>query len=389
VEDESPKDKPGKIVPAGPQAIAKSSASLMGRGLRGLSGWDASKVIEAGKQLTSTHSESQIWRIIQNKLEELLNAPIWSLLSVNEHNELQRAELYPYDKGVCGIARNHRIKMGEGLIGHVAERRTSIVITDVQARPEILTQVLEPQEKQAQSIVAIPLCCHNKCVGLIELIDCVGPGGFPQADLALLESLADFAAIALLDAKVRRRLFQVLDTDELTGLGNARDLDSWLGIQVMLGYDLETGKETNEFIFSLVCVISDDLRNLAASLSYIHYTELLAEVGRQTKAFFKREHTGGKAYHFRQGKFYFDFDVDSEKACVFARRFHRFFQDMIWLQEQGLNVRLTASLGVATYPRDGRTKEELLHSAEEAVNLVKNSTGDGVAAAKIGILPPL
>lgn len=61
----------------------------------------------------------------------------------------------------------------------------------------------------------------------------------------------------------------------------------------------------------------------------------------------------------------------------------------VWLQEQGLNVRLTASIGVATYPKDGQTTAELLHSAEEAMNLVKNSTGDGVAAANVGILPAL
>ena len=48
-------------------------------------------------------------------------------------------------------------------------------------------------------------------------------------------------------------------------------------------------------------------------------------------------------------------------------------------------MRLTASIGVATCPEDGRTESELLHSVEEAMNLVKSTTGDGIAATKIGI----
>jgi GGDEF domain-containing protein len=50
----------------------------------------------------------------------------------------------------------------------------------------------------------------------------------------------------------------------------------------------------------------------------------------------------------------------------------------------------TASIGVPTCPEDGRTEAELLRSAQEAMNLVKSSTRDGVAGAKVGILvPPL
>jgi hypothetical protein len=38
---------------------------------------------------------------------------------------------------------------------------------------------------------------------------------------------------------------------------------------------------------------------------------------------------------------------------------------------------------------DSKTKEGLLHLADEAMYLVKNTNRDSVAAANIGILPPL
>ena len=51
-------------------------------------------------------------------------------------------------------------------------------------------------------------------------------------------------------------------------------------------------------------------------------------------------------------------------------------------------VCLTASLGVAAYPTDSRTKAELLHLADEAIYLVKNTSRDSVAAG-VGMLPSL
>jgi diguanylate cyclase (GGDEF)-like protein len=51
-----------------------------------------------------------------------------------------------------------------------------------------------------------------------------------------------------------------------------------------------------------------------------------------------------------------------------------------------LNVTVTASVGVASYPTDSRTKTELLHLADEAMYLVKNTTRDSVAAANLGLL---
>jgi len=417
VADESPKDKLGGIVPSGSGAIAKSSASLMGRGLRSLSGWDAARVIEIGKKLTSHQDPELILRTIKEKVEEFLNPPIWSLLLVDGFHDIERphedAELYYAIACGTTIPEGHRIKIGDGFIGHIAKSNSSVVITDVQTNAAILAQVQEPQEKRAESIVAVPLRFEGEYIGVIELIDCVGLGGFSQADLSLLEALADFVAIALWNAAYLGWADILISTDEQTGLYNARYLDNWLDSE-RRGYEasLEANKRDDDFIyiytFSLVCVVSDELKNLAASLSYAQYIQLLGAVGRGIKDScpnynphgvavsepytLKDCHTANEtlAFYCGEGKFYLTLSEHSkEQASVIASIIHKFFRDTVWLQDQGLNVRLTASIGVATCPEDGRTEAELLHSAEEAMNLVRKSTGDGVAATKIGILPPL
>ena len=70
-----------------------------------------------------------------------------------------------------------------------------------------------------------------------------------------------------------------------------------------------------------------------------------------------------------------------------ARRLHKLVREMVWLAPEGLNIKLTSSLGLASYPVDSRTKEGLLHLADEAMYLVKNTNRDSVAAANVGILP--
>lgn len=44
-------------------------------------------------------------------------------------------------------------------------------------------------------------------------------------------------------------------------------------------------------------------------------------------------------------------------------------------------------LGAASYPVDSKTKVGLLHLADEAMYLVKNTSRDNVAAANVGIVP--
>jgi len=76
-----------------------------------------------------------------------------------------------------------------------------------------------------------------------------------------------------------------------------------------------------------------------------------------------------------------------ENAFVVARRLHKLIGETRWLSTEGLDARFTASIGVASYPADAKTKVELLQLADEAMYAVKNTTRDGVAAAKVGVLP--
>jgi diguanylate cyclase (GGDEF)-like protein len=79
--------------------------------------------------------------------------------------------------------------------------------------------------------------------------------------------------------------------------------------------------------------------------------------------------------------------TSKDNAINVARRLHKLIRETVWLKNEGLNIQITPSMGLAAFPVDSKTKEGLLHLADEAMYLVKNTNRDNVAAANIGILP--
>ena len=100
-----------------------------------------------------------------------------------------------------------------------------MIVPDVSRDTRFCGQVDEKTKVETHSIVAVPVRFRDHCLGVIELVNCVGADGFQDRDLALLEALADFAAIALENARHVQRIHELTITDDCTSLYNARHLE--------------------------------------------------------------------------------------------------------------------------------------------------------------------
>jgi diguanylate cyclase (GGDEF)-like protein len=230
---------------------------------------------------------------------------------------------------------------------------------------------------ETRSIVAVPVRFRDHCLGVIELINCMDMEGFHDRDLALLEALADFAAIALENARHVQRIHELTITDDCTNLYNARHLNFILETEIYrsqrYGYE-----------FSLVFLDLDHFKAVNDTHGHLAGSKLLAEIGQVL-----RDNCRLIDFAFRYGGDEFVIllpQTSKENACVVARRLHKLIRESHWLTSENLDVRITTSAGVASYPTDSKTKAELLHLADEAMYMVKNSSRDNVAAAKQGML---
>jgi diguanylate cyclase (GGDEF)-like protein len=331
---------------------------------------------ELGKALTSSLQLDQVLRTIMEKIDEFLRPDTWSLLLVDATKQERYFEL-AVGKGAQAL-KDVRIKLGQGIAGWVAQNGEAVIVPDVSQDTRFFSKVDEKTKMETRSIVAVPVRFRDHCLGVIELVNCIGPQGFGDRDLALLEALADFAAIALENARHVQRIHELTITDDCTTLYNARHLNFILETEVYrsqrYGYE-----------FSLVFIDLDHFKKVNDSFGHLMGSKLLAEIGQVIKG-----HCRLIDFAFRYGGDEFVVllpQTSKESACVVARRLHRLIGATIWLQAEEINARITASVGVASYPTDSKTKVELLHLADEAMYVVKNSTRDGVAAANLGVLP--
>lgn len=73
-------------------------------------------------------------------------------------------------------------------------------------------------------------------------------------------------------------------------------------------------------------------------------------------------------------------ETGTEGALCVAHRLRRMVRSHRFLATSGRAVKLTASFGVATFPRDGALQKDLIRAADRAMYRVKTRTRDGVAS---------
>jgi diguanylate cyclase (GGDEF)-like protein len=325
---------------------------------------------ELGKALTSTLQLDQVLRTIMEKINEVLRPDTWSLLLMDP----DRNELYfqiATGKGAEAL-KDLRIKVGQGLAGWVAQTGEVVVVPDTEKDSRFFGKVDSHTKMETRSVVAVPVRFREQCLGVIELINCVGPEGFSPRDLALLEALADYAAIAIENARHVQRIHELTITDDCTSLYNARHLNFMLDTEIYRSHRYA-------FEFSVIFIDLDHFKSINDTHGHLMGSKLLAEIGEAVKG---RCRLIDMAFRYGGDEFVVLLPQTSkENALGVANRLHKLIRETVWLQDTGINAHVTASVGIASYPTDSRTKAELLHLADEAMYAAKNSSRDTVCVA--------
>lgn len=94
--------------------------------------------------------------------------------------------------------RGHRIKMGEGLVGHVGQRGEVVLTPDVSQEPRWLSNPLLPATKAE---LTVPLKLGDELLGVLD-VQSDQVGGLTEEDMALLEGLAGQIAVAIANTRL-------------------------------------------------------------------------------------------------------------------------------------------------------------------------------------------
>lgn len=120
------------------------------------------------------------------------------------------------------ILDNVSIHLGEGIAGGVAAKGEPVMVEDIEH--EVLEHRNMPWYK-TKSFISMPLRLDNRVIGVINISDKLTGDAFSKEDLLLIKSIANYASIALERGayySMSEELKLLSMTDALTGLFNRR-----------------------------------------------------------------------------------------------------------------------------------------------------------------------
>lgn len=325
---------------------------------------------EIGKTLTSTLDIREVLSIIMQKISELLKPHNWSLLLLDE----QTGELVfevAVGRGADKL-KEMKLRLGEGVAGWVAQEAKPLLVNDARQDPRWCQKVDDMTKFHTRAILCVPLVARGSVLGVIELVN-TEPGSFSRADLRLLESLADYAAIAIENARNFQRVQELTVTDDVTSLYNSRFLHE------ALATEFERARRY-ELTFSVVFFDLDHFKRVNDVHGHLCGSQLLRQVGDLVRANLR---TVDIPTRYGGDEFVIILPQTSKvQALHVTRRLRLALNEMAFLTERDLQVRITASFGLANFPDDTSDKEELLRLADEAMYRVKETTRDGIQIAE-------
>src|SRR6476659_5977817 len=329
---------------------------------------------DVAKALTSSLDLDSILQTIMEKMAEYFQPDTWSLLMVDE----DKNELYfAIAVGTAAEAlKNVRLKVGEGIAGWVAKNGERLIVPDVMTDPRFAKRIDEMTKWETRSIICVPLRSKLRVLGVIQLVN-VHLDHFTNQETFFLQSLCDYAAIAIENARAVEKIQELTITDDCTGLYNARHLYKTLEAEVYrssrFGYE-----------FSILFIDLDHFKQVSDTHGHLIGSKLLAEIGYLIKAQLRLID-----YAFRYGGDEFVVllpQTSKDQALNVARRLRDSMRASAFCKDEGLNLNVRASMGLATFPHDAKTPHDIIRQADEMMYMVKNSTRDNIGIAQRGMV---
>jgi diguanylate cyclase (GGDEF)-like protein len=323
---------------------------------------------DVARALTSSLDLDSILGAIMQQMEQFFEPESWSLLIVDEE---QQNLYYAVAAGKSSGDRNLRVDVGEGIAGWVALHGEAVVLSDPGADPRFSAYA-----GSVRCAICIPLRSRDRTLGVIELVN-YRPATLTTETTAFLRVLCDYAAIAIQNVRAVERIQELTITDDCTGLYNSRHLFS------VTESELERSRRFS-LPFSLIFIDLDHFKRVNDLYGHLTGSRLLSEIARTIK-----QNVRGIDSAFRYGGDEFIVllpQTGKDAALEVTQRLLHSLHETRYLLSEGLELRMLASFGIASYPEDGTTIQEIIGAADEMMYLVKNSSRGNIAVAQRGFI---
>ena len=326
--------------------------------------------IETAHTLTSSREPKTVLRMIINKARVLVRCRAWSLFLVDPATGDLVFEMVggPKARGLKGL----RIRAGSGIVGWVAVHAKAAIVRDARTDRRFMREVDAATGFTTRSVLCVPILSKGKPVAVLEMLNKVG-AVFTRRDLHLLSRLINQASIALEHASLIEQVSNLAITDKLTGLFNARYQDQILEGEIR---PCHRYRSTVAVIFLDVDHFKEINALYGHPVGSLCLTELADIIRRSVRDVDIAIRYGGD-----------EFVVVLPHATVatarmVAERLQQAIRAHTFLKRTGPRAQLVASIGIAGVPDHAKTKQELIHKADEAMYRSKAAGGNRISIAE-------
>ena len=244
-----------------------------------------------------------------------------------------------------------RVNVGEGITGWVIANSRSMC----NANPD-LDMVGMPEEivKRFRAILVSPLVREDGAFGAIALYS-QSRTSYSSEHVRLLESVCQHASSALNNALTHEKTRESALVDPLTELPNAR------GFYMMLEQRLAECQRMNRESLSVICMDIDDFKIINDKYGHSTGDRLLASVSGVIRRELRQMDI---LTRYAGDEFVAIMPMASSKtASSICERIRNAVEEQLFSVREGTLIGLGVSIGVASFPDDGETSEELLSAS--------------------------
>jgi len=235
-------------------------------------------------------------------------------------------------------------------------------------------EVAELRREGMRGLIMLPLVAKGAAIGVVEITS-VGRATDEPGRITLARTMAHEAAMALENARVYEAARNLADRDPLTGYFNHRYLHERLAEEVVRA--IRTRRPV-----SVVMLDLDDFKLVNDTFGHVYGDRVLVYVGETIRASLRESDVAA-----RYGGDEFAVilpETTVHEAAGVAERILAAFRDHPFSADGRTPLPVGVSIGIATYPGDGRTATELIAAADTGLYAAKAEGGSRVRVGMLG-----
>jgi len=274
---------------------------------------------------------------------------------------------------VSNTKKERAIEIGEGMVGRVAQEIPPQLFNNIHDFSGFDPSVDFIGIENVNSMILVPLYFKNELLGILQLINKRDAKEFSSNDLNMATTFGGYASIALKNAQIYQRTQELTITDDHSRLYNFRFLE------ITLEKYMDNARRYNRHL-SLVFIDLDNLKSVNDSYGHLMGSKVLSEIA---DLILPNIRTADLAVRYGGDEFVIMLpETNSHGALILAERLRRKFEEHVFLQGENLNVKITGSFGVATYPYHAMTKKGLLKADDSAMYEAKRMSRNRVCVSR-------